>query len=290
MVYKTCPKCKVTLYNFNHYYCSNCGTKLPPEYVNPIVPVKIMVYDYKSREKEGVLRFKKVVDHVFDKDNYKTYAASVCMFILGVLIGNISTVAYQKKSTTSTLELAKVEKVATKQVVPVNADFSLARFDDTFLAYVPAGADAYIQLNDFKLFGDIERTLDLGSLLTPPFAVFDYKHNWVFLFKVKDKNAVKDKTFPGWNAGIVEDVLVVTKDAKMFDIVKNAKNSFALSLELSPEYALAKNLLKDTGIAKGFIFLLTEDGKKDFGDLKNTGFDEIIKSVLDLGYKETILK
>lgn len=304
-----CPKCKTKLNNYNNYFCSSCGQKLPENLVEVSSAVRVKTYPLHA---DG---FRKRLSRLaLPKICVNKRQIFILVLLLLLISGGIFIYKFNFLGNVFSFFKIKVpgvveEPSSSNPIVDVGAGLASGSFENNFFSeYVPKDALFYFEGKDLAGFIDqyvIDANFDEGMrgkaklLLEPQFAFFAVDDReetlWVFLFIPKDtevlKSVLKDTVHPKWKFEIIEGRLVMANLDKAFKVVKDAKNKVTLNLSLNAVFVKYLLELPKEGQALVMVF---EGGSAALGKIANFNINESlarsISVVLNCGLDHLVIK
>lgn len=262
---RTCPNCSEILGEYDSYFCSACGKKLPKELIYNPRSIRTKTYKLEESAKKGVFfAIKKFKIKKF------LYPLLLIIFIGVVLFGIYSTgvldLILEQYSDGST-EVSTSNKLKEDQEPILIDNITLKKGDFTktnLSAYFPLETDFYFETFDINnpsnYFVDSE---GLSELFTRSQVLFESSFaggylkdsdSWFFVFNLKDKVLVKklieDIENENWHFHLFDNVLIMTQNEKLLSEIKDVKNKVTPSLALNPTYVTETKNLSDTGAVK----------------------------------------
>ncbi len=272
MTRRSCPKCKEVLGEYDYFFCSACGTKLPKELVRE--PHSIKVRTYLMYHEEDKFSLKSLIS---------VFANKTLLSILGLLTfigivlfgisstGVIELVSFNLFKSESIPEV----KLPTRQdpTISLGTFYETGEFDEyAFVTYVPSNIDFYLDGFDVVGFSDyLVKDEDLVPffskaelLLKKNFAGYytsEPSASWVYIFVPTDIDIVakvlEDIDDDYWSFRIIDDLLFMVSDEAAFDQINQVTYKLEPSLALNPEYVKKIQDLPNNGQFR-IIFLKEE--------------------------------
>lgn len=305
---RICPKCKENLAEYDHYFCSSCGSSLPKELFLKPDSIRIKSYDVESTSKKILFSFKNL------KNNKSIYVAALILFILVVLFGIYTTGIFDLLKFIGVderfVELermleernpeSKTIKIDSEELILEKGEFS----KDKIASHFPDSVDFYFEAFDIKKLSEyFLQDEDLSNLFSRSEILFeknfaggyfeDYDA-WAFAFVFKDKGLVEivleDIDDDVWGFKIVDGVLVMGHKDEIFSLFENVDSKVNTSLYQNPTYIKKTASLSESGSVK-IIFM--NDGNKDdisnYQESLDDNMKNVLIKVLDSSYDEVVI-
>jgi hypothetical protein len=258
-----CPKCKSILTDYDHFFCSVCGTKLPKELIRDNIKVRVKTYKLSSATKSASADFLRVFKSI------KTYYIVALLIFIGFVFLGISKTKiidlarYELNKNPSIVNLPEVvEKksplVKLPELKSKSADFDTQKFSQV----LPSDIAIYFEGKDIAtiskyLVTDKSLSNLLGNptlLLEDSFAGFYYKGDWGYLFVPKDINIVRkimeSENSTYWKFGWTRDMFVIASNESVFESIDKVDKGLISSLALNPEFVKKDQVLAKSGKVK----------------------------------------
>lgn len=302
---RVCPGCNVTLGEYDGYFCSSCGKKLPEDIIVSIPTIKAKKYLSSSEVSSTKKRF----NQSFDWSVVKKAKVLIVALIIGLMYFPLNYV-YTK------LVVSKPDEVIQAPLSPIekktigyNLVLKSSSFStESFASYVPYDVDLYIEGVDFMSFVDTFVSSEtFGELLIgkarilveDTFAVFsiteDEGHEWVVILVPKDKEiveaVVQDLEDSYWKFSVINEYFVAASDEDLFQEISDAKEGLEKNLLLNPDYVTEINRLPSSGQV---LFMFFDDRGVDavnliLTDKLNEEFYSAMDSVLEKGVRYLVV-
>lgn len=218
MIARVCPKCKASLGEFDHYFCSACGEKIPDKLIVAPKAVRMRIYKSKPAEKGSLS------GAVLNIVKNKTYLYITGLLIIigftvfGIFSSGIFDLIKARSSSqpsvvTNLPELPKkVESVISLSKGYLEGDFDKYKF----ASFAPV--DVYFYFEGFDIVA-LSKILSLNESIKPLFSKSDLLLEDAFAgFYVNGDQAGMVYVFVPTDADLVEKVLedvMVSEDAEV---------------------------------------------------------------------------
>ena len=288
MLSPNCPNCGSKLGEYDSYFCTACGQKLPEGLVKPHYPVetKVHIIERAVSNKE-----KKIDKAKWQKalsiGRYFVFLILFSLLIYGgirfyqtgidsKLLGYFSKITPKEKAPT----VAIPEKPNLLQPSSLELELALKSSPielGEFADYIPADIDIFFQgvdlmgfINQFISEDDLSSTFTSKAklLLEDEYAAFSYKmgdaNRWAFVFIPRDVDVVsavaKTLKHGYWKFEVIGNMLIVANNSDVFKRVADSKNGIERNLSLDPEFIRNARYVDKNG--QGILMIMRGDTGK----------------------------
>lgn len=299
-----CPNCKNVLGEFDHYFCSVCGTKLTKETIAEFGGVRVRTFKLASVTRSPVSDILAVFRSI---KTYYIFSLLVFIFFVGYGItrtGLIEFANYEfKKNPQTNVKIPQIINIKTPEVT-LDISATSGKFTTTkFAEIIPSTASLYMEGYDIAFFAKyMIRDENLAPLLKKPtllledgYAGFRYEDAWGYILSPKDSEIVLkvmgDVKDPYWKFRIIKDKFVMASDVKVFSAIAEIEKGTKPSLSLNSEFVKRDQTLSPEGRGK-IIFMQNEA----FDILRNSlgGLDQAtisnVNKILTAGFDSIVIK
>jgi len=297
---RICPACKGTLGTYDNYFCSACGSQLPPELVRVDRFQRRIV-----KTQLEVTRFSKILEVVSSPKSKKiafrsaiAFAAIVFLYLGGKSVWFYGQKFWRQENKTIETKAGGVFKPgeSAKKISPYALDAKISYLDgelglDNIISYIPSDVDLYIEGYDISKFGDSltgfnpNTSLDYKDLfedietkIDPHFAFFIKKfadeYSSGFIVIPASGPIQLSKTYGNIKIVDLGKALVISEKEELTkevgDVVKGNTKNLSLNLYASAKPNVPSRaqffILPTTRNGKAYLFKLLEEKLPD--DLK----------------------
>lgn len=295
---RNCPNCNEILGEYDYFFCSACGEKLPEELVRKPHSIRIKTYKLEKSTKKATLPIVKKI-----KDKKFIYSFLLLTFIGVVLAGIYSTgitdlIMVQFSDGGQNVVIPE-EVVENTNIVKTDENVVLKKgdFSKTDLAtYFPSETDFYFEAFDISNFSSYFSNIEgLSELFTRSQVLFESNfaggylvdpNSWVFVFGLKDETLVEkileDLENENWELYLFDEVLVMAQKEDLVDEIKDVEEKISPSLALNSSYVKKIQKLPSEGAVK--VVFMNENIKSSFSqyyEVLNEDISPLLRKVVN---------